>query len=63
MGIFDLDLSKPLQLEIKNCREKYAAIIERYLHSWLTKAIHTFPVFSNNHYHNYNRIVTQRQSV
>lgn len=33
MEIFSLDLSKPLQHEIENWREEYAAVIERYLHS------------------------------
>ena len=32
MGIFSLELSKPLRLEIENWKEEYAAVIERYLH-------------------------------
>lgn len=31
MGIFSLELSKPLRLEIENWKEEYAAVIERYL--------------------------------
>ncbi len=31
MGIFSLDLSKPLRLEIEDWKEEYAAVIERYL--------------------------------
>ena len=32
MGIFSLDLSRPLRLEIEDWKEEYAAVIERYLH-------------------------------
>lgn len=32
MGIFSLELSKPLWLEIEDWKEEYAAVIERYLH-------------------------------
>ncbi|MCI8946102.1 MAG: HPr family phosphocarrier protein [Lachnospiraceae bacterium] len=32
MGIFSLELSKPLRLEIENWKEGYGAFIERYLH-------------------------------
>ncbi len=32
MGIFSLELSKPLRLEIEDWKEDYAAVIERYLH-------------------------------
>ena len=31
MGIFGLELSKPLRLEIEDWKEEYAAVIERYL--------------------------------
>lgn len=31
MGIFSLELSKPLRLEIENWKEEYAAILEKYL--------------------------------
>ncbi len=31
MGIFSLDLSKLLRLEIEDWKEEYAAVIERYL--------------------------------
>ena len=31
MGIFSLELSKPLRLEIEDWKEEYAAVIERYL--------------------------------
>ena len=31
MGIFSLELSKPLRLEIENWKEEYAVVIERYL--------------------------------
>lgn len=31
MGIFSLELSKPLRLEIENWKEEYTAVIERYL--------------------------------
>ena len=31
MGIFSLELSKPLRLEIEDWREEYAAVIEKYL--------------------------------
>lgn len=31
MGIFSLELSKPLRLEIEDWKEEYAAAIERYL--------------------------------
>ncbi len=31
MGIFSLELSKPLRLEIENWKEEYAAVIERYI--------------------------------
>lgn len=32
MGIFSLELSKPLRLEIENWKEEYAEVVERYLH-------------------------------
>lgn len=32
MGIFSSELSTPLRLVIENWEEKYAAVIERYLH-------------------------------
>lgn len=32
MGIFSLELSKPLRLEIEDWKEEYGAVIERYLH-------------------------------
>lgn len=31
MGIFSLELSKPLKLEIENWKDEYAVIVERYL--------------------------------
>lgn len=33
MGIFSLDLSNPLQLEIEDWKEEYAAVVEKYLYS------------------------------
>ncbi|MCI9176380.1 MAG: HPr family phosphocarrier protein [Lachnospiraceae bacterium] len=33
MGIFSLDLSNPLQLQIEDWREDYAPVIEKYLHT------------------------------
>lgn len=32
MGIFSLDLSNPLQLEIEDWKEEYAPIVGKYLH-------------------------------
>ena len=32
MGIFSLELSKPLRLEIESWKEEYVAVIERYLY-------------------------------
>ena len=32
MGIFSLDLSNPLQLEIEDWKEEYAAVVEKYLY-------------------------------
>lgn len=32
MGIFSLDLSNPLQLQIEDWKEEYASVIEKYLH-------------------------------
>ena len=32
MGIFSLDLSKPLQLEVENWKEEYASVIDKYLY-------------------------------
>ena len=31
MGIFSLELSKPLRLEIEDWKEAYGAVLERYL--------------------------------
>lgn len=31
MGIFSLDLSNPLQLQIEDWKEEYAPVIEKYL--------------------------------
>ncbi|MCI9202106.1 MAG: HPr family phosphocarrier protein [Lachnospiraceae bacterium] len=31
MGIFSLDLSNPLQLEIEDWKEEYTPIVEKYL--------------------------------
>lgn len=31
MGIFSLELSKPLRLEIENWKEEYRATLEKYL--------------------------------
>ena len=31
MGIFSLELSKPLRLEIENCKEEYVEILGKYL--------------------------------
>ena len=31
MGIFSLELSKPLRFEIEDWKEEYAAVIKRYL--------------------------------
>jgi len=33
MGIFSLDLSNPLQLEIEDWKEEYVAVVEKYLYS------------------------------
>lgn len=33
MGIFSLDLSNPLQLQIEDWKEEYAPVIEKYLHT------------------------------
>ena len=33
MGIFSLDLSNPLQLQIEDWKEEYALVIEKYLHT------------------------------
>ncbi|MCI8949355.1 MAG: HPr family phosphocarrier protein [Lachnospiraceae bacterium] len=33
MGIFSLNLSGPLQLEIEDWKEAYGPIVEKYLHS------------------------------
>lgn len=33
MGIFSLDLSNPLQLQIEEWKEEYAPVIEKYLHT------------------------------
>lgn len=32
MGIFSLDLSRPLRLEIEDWKEEYAAVVEKYLY-------------------------------
>ncbi len=32
MGIFSLEPSNPMRLEIEDWKEEYAAVIERYLH-------------------------------
>ena len=32
MGIFSLDLSKPLQLEVENWKEEYGSVIDKYLY-------------------------------
>lgn len=31
MGIFSLDLSRPLELKIRNWKEEYVVLIEKYL--------------------------------
>lgn len=31
MGIFSLELSRPLRLEVEDWKEEYAAVVERYL--------------------------------
>lgn len=33
MGIFSLDLSNPLQLQIEDWKEEYASVIEKYLYT------------------------------
>lgn len=33
MGIFSLDLSNPLQLQIEDWKDEYASVIEKYLHT------------------------------